>query len=137
MKTLLILLLLLPITSWGKENPQIKRVIDADTILISAPFIPKPLKQQIPLRLTGVDTPNIKRFANCDREAKLGEEAKRFVVDVIGKSKKQEIKFVGMDKYNRILGQVYLDGKNLSDILLENGLAKPYTGGKKESWCHK
>ena len=110
--------------------------MDADTILISAPFIPKPLKQQIPLRLTGVDAPNIKRFANCDREAKLGTEAKVFVEGLVARSKKTEIKFVGMDKYNRILGQVYLDGKNLSDILLEKGLVKPYTGGKKESWCH-
>jgi micrococcal nuclease len=112
------------------------RIIDSDTFLISAPFIPKPLKQQIPLRLSGVDGPGIKRWANCAKEAALGERAKEYVQGLFDKSKKQEIKFIGMDKYNRILGDIYFDGKSVSELLIKNGYGKKYSGGKKESWCH-
>lgn len=140
MKKLLILIaLLIPITSQAQvqEKSKIIRIVDADTFIISAPFIPKPLKQQIPLRLAGVDTPNIKRWANCDREAKLGQEAKLYVQGLLDTSKKQEIKFLSMDKYNRILGEVYFDGKNVSEILIEKGFGRKYTGEKKQSWCHE
>lgn len=139
MKRLLILLtLLIPITSQAQQQQKSKilRVVDGDTFVISAPFIPKPLKQQIPLRLVGVDTPNIKRWANCDSEAKLGQEAKNYVQKLFETSKKQEIKFLSMDKYNRILGEVYFDGKNVSELLIEKGLGRKYAGEKKQSWCH-
>lgn len=124
------------LSAQSQEKSKIIRVVDGDTFVITAPFMPKSLKQNIPLRLTGVDTPNIKRFANCSKEAEMGERAKQFVETLYKKSKKQEIKFVGTDKYNRILGEVYFDGKSVSTSLLEENLAKPYTGGKKESWCH-
>lgn len=135
-KILALLLIVLPTIVQSDEPIRVLKVTDGDTFVISAPFIPKPLKQKIPLRLTGVDTPNIKRFANCDKEAELGNKAKEFVETLYKNSKTQEIKFKGMDKYNRILGEVYFDGKSVSESLLEAGLAKPYTGGKKESWCH-
>ena len=119
-----------------KNDIHILKIVDGDTYVISAPFIPKPLKQQIPLRLKGVDTPNIKRFANCAKEAELGEQAKYFVESIWKNSKKENIKFVGMDKYNRIIGEVYFDDRSIADLLIANKLARPYTGGKKESWCH-
>ena len=30
----------------------------------------------------------------------------------------------------------FVDGKNLSDMLIANGLARPYNGGAKSSWCN-
>lgn len=133
---LILLLLLLPLSSIAEEKIKILRVIDADTILVSAPFMPPPLKKQMPMRLSNVDTPNIKRWANCGREAYLGDEAKTYVETLIKKSKTQEIKIVGYDKYGRWLGQIFLDGKSISDSLLEKQLARPYYGGKKKSWCN-
>lgn len=133
---LILLLLLLPLSSIAEEKIKILRVIDADTILVSAPFMPPPLKKQMPMRLSNVDTPNIKRWANCGREAYLGDEAKTYVETLIKNSKTQEIKIVGYDKYGRWLGQIFLDGKSISDSLLEKQLARPYYGGKKKSWCN-
>lgn len=137
MKTLLLVLLLLPLTIQAEEKIKILRVIDADTILVSAPFMPPPLKQQMPMRLSNVDTPNINRWANCGKEAFLGEEAKKYVEYLIKKSKTQQVKIVGYDKYGRWLGQIYLDGKSISDSLIEKKLARNYYGGKKQSWCNK
>lgn len=135
MKLLLALLLLLPLNSFSADI-KILRVVDSDTFIVSAPFMPKPLKQQIPLRLIGVDGPGIKRWANCDKEAELGQTAKFFVEGLVARSKKQFIEIKRLDKYNRLLGNVYLDNKNLADILVSKGFGKKYTGGTKESWCH-
>ena len=38
----------------------IKRVIDGDTVVIQAPYLPKPLKPEISVRIFGVDTPETK-----------------------------------------------------------------------------
>ena len=42
---------------------------------------------------------------------------------------------VGRGKYFRILADVVADGKDLSAILLEKGLAVRYKGGRKKRWC--
>lgn len=128
--------MILPLSSQAENSLNIRRVIDADTLMIYTPFMPPPLKQQTPLRLSNVDTPNIKRWANCNKEAELGQKAKEFVELAIKKSKTQQVKIVGRDKYGRLLGQVYLDKKSLSDSLIEAKLARPYFGGKKQSWCN-
>lgn len=135
-KILIAVLLLLPLSSNAEEKIKILRVIDADTILVSAPFMPPPLKKQMPMRLSNVDTPNVKRWANCGKESSLGEEAKKYVEYLINISKNQQVKIVGYDKYGRWLGQIYLDGKSISDSLIEKKFARPYYGGKKQSWCH-
>jgi micrococcal nuclease len=135
-KLILAILILLPLSSVAEESIKILRVIDADTILVSAPFMPPPLKKQMPMRLSNVDTPNVKRWANCDKEAIQGEKAKVYVEYLVKKSKTQQVKIVGYDKYGRWLGQIYLDGKSISDSLIESKLAKSYYGGKKQSWCN-
>ena len=58
--------------------------------------------------------------------------AKKYVEQLIKNTNKQEVKIVGYDKYGRWLGQIYLDGKSISDSLIENNLAGHYYGGKKK-----
>lgn len=120
----------------SKESEyKVLRIVDGDTFVISAPFLPKEIKQTMYLRLSNIDTPNVKRWANCDKEAELGEKAKLFVEQVI-MNNKHTIKLVGVDKYNRLLGQIFINKKDLSDLLIKNNFARPYYGGKKQSWCH-
>jgi tRNA G10 N-methylase Trm11 len=38
------------------------------------------------------------------------------------------------NKYFRILADVYVDGVNLADELIQHGHAKSYDGGTKSSW---
>lgn len=38
-------------------------------------------------------------------------------------------------KGGRILGSIKLDGKDLAEQLVQAGLARPYAGDKKKSWC--
>jgi endonuclease YncB( thermonuclease family) len=37
-------------------------------------------------------------------------------------------------KYFRIVADVFVDGSNLGQELIERGLAKPYDGGTKPKW---
>ena len=39
----------------------------------------------------------------------------------------------GKDKYGRLISKV----EGLGDMLIEKKLARPYDGGKRQSWCNK
>jgi micrococcal nuclease len=118
------------------EDIQIKRVVDGDTFIVSAPFLPEPLKKEMRFRLSDVDTPGINRWANCDKENRMGYVVRGYVEKLIKESKEHRVKIVGVDKYGRWLGQIYLDGKSLSDNLVQKNLARHYYGGKKLGWCN-
>ena len=116
---------------------KIIRVIDGDTVEIEANFLPPPLKPSLKLRIYGIDTPEKKSRAKCDLEAELSEKATAFTQKVINESISKKIKIRKWDKYGgRVLGDIILDGKSLELLLLNEGLAKPYDGGKKLSWCN-
>jgi len=65
MKKLLLILLAVPMLAFAQKLPknsatydaQVLRVSDGDTIVISAPFLPAPLKPELAVRIYGVDTP--------------------------------------------------------------------------------
>ena len=35
----------------------------------------------------------------------------------------------------RVVADVLVGGKKLSDMLIAEGLGRPYEGGRRESWC--
>lgn len=114
----------------------ITRVVDGDTVKIEAVFLPKELKQELSVRVYGVDTPEKGALAKCQAERDKGAAASKFTVNAINSSTDRKILIHGWDKYGgRILGDVILDGVSLRDLLIQNNLAKPYFGGTKESWC--
>ena len=137
MKKLLLALLLFPTVAFA--NPydyKVKRVIDGDTVEIEVPFLPKELGNHLSVRVLGVDTPEKGKLAKCDIERQRSLEAKDFVQREISLSKSYKVLFYKWDKYGgRVLGDIILDGKKLSHILLENGYAVEYDGGKKKGWC--
>ena len=136
MKTILLILLLFPITLLA-EPAKILRVVDGDTVVIAAPWVPDPLKKEISVRVLGVDTPEKTYRAQCDSEAQRGEAATEFTKHAVETSKTQEVIFHDWDKYGgRILGDIILDGQSLASMLVTNNLARDYHGEKKASWCN-
>jgi len=141
MNILLLLLVLLPVTIQAEPNGvvydvEILRVIDGDTVAYAAPFLPDPLKKELSIRVYGVDTPEKTWRASCPSEAERGERATQFTKHVVDAAKKKQIRLIGWDKYGgRVLGDIILDGKSLREMLIANGLARPYFGDKKETWC--
>ena len=136
MHKLLLLLLLSTAAQAETYDYPITRVIDGDTVEFQAPFLPAPLKPLLSIRVLGVDTPEKGHRAMCPEEAALGEAASKFTKKMVADSNKQQVTVVKWDKYGgRVLGDVILDGKSLSEELIKQGYARPYFGDKKESWC--
>jgi endonuclease YncB( thermonuclease family) len=115
---------------------KITRVIDGDTVAFEAPFLPDPLKEELSIRVFGVDTPEKGHRAMCPKEAEMGAAASAFTKELVATSKTQQIAIMAWDKFGgRVLGDIILDGKSLRMSLIEKGYAREYYGEAKQSWC--
>jgi micrococcal nuclease len=133
-KILLTIILLLASSNAYAYEWEILRVVDGDTLEIKNECFPKELKLSV--RVLGIDTPEKGSRAKCDKEAKLAEKASKFTKQFIGKNKTATFRNIKWDKYGgRLLADVEINGKSLSDELIKNGLARSYDGKKKGSWC--
>jgi endonuclease YncB( thermonuclease family) len=116
---------------------KITRVIDGDTVEFEAAFLPAPLKPVLSIRVLGVDTPEKGGRAACPEEATAGAAASEFTKRAVAEAKNIKIELKTWDKFGgRVLGDVIIDGKKLSELLIANKLARPYFGEKKTSWCN-
>ena len=143
MKKLLLLALALPLFAFAQKTPQgvtydaqIVRINDGDTVVISAPFLPAPLKPELAVRIFGVDTPEKGFRAQCPQEDARGKAATEFTKAAVGASQKRQVTLYAWDKFGgRVLGDIILDGKSLRQGLIANGFAREYYGEAKTSWC--
>ena len=116
---------------------KILRIIDGDTVEFEAKFLLDPLPKKLSLRVWGVDTPEKGGRAECKKEADMGDAASKFTKDLVAKAKTTQIVFYEWDKFGgRVLGDVLIDGKSLTQMLIEQGYAREYYGDKKQSWCN-
>ena len=99
-------------------------VVDGDTIWYRGTKI----------RIAGIDTPETHQ-PKCAAEAKLGAAATRRMLQLVnaGPFTLQSINR-DEDRYGRKLRILTRGGKSLGDILVEEGLARYYKGGRR-SWC--
>lgn len=82
------------------------------------------------VRIYGIDTPEIK-----GSQRRAGIIVRDFVRELIlGKDVIIETHKDKSGKYGRLLIDLYINDELLSDILLDKGYAKPYTGGTKDEW---
>ena len=84
------------------------------------------------------------RFVNVDtwesrtrdlEEKKKGLEAKAYTLEMLSRNDgKFKVKSHGVGKYGRLLGEIFIEGeeKSLNELLIENGHAYEYDGGKKK-----
>jgi endonuclease YncB( thermonuclease family) len=118
-------------------DAQIIRVSDGDTVVISAPFLPAPLKPELAVRIYGVDTPEKGHRAQCPQENERGTLATKFTTNAVAKSTKRQVILYSWDKFGgRVLGDLILDGQSLRSMLIQNGFAREYFGEAKQSWCN-
>ena len=113
----------------------IDHVVDGDTVKVNLPTLPSKLNP-ISVRILGIDTPEKGELAKCKKERELAEKATAFSQQAFSHGKNiQFINVKGWDKYHRILAEIIIDGKNLGNLLIQNGLAREYKGGKRAGWC--
>jgi endonuclease YncB( thermonuclease family) len=145
MKKLLLLLCLVPVLVSAQPRQRvgvtydiaITRVVDGDTVAFHAPFLPPPLKQELSIRVFGVDTPEKGHRAQCPSEAARGAAATEFTKKLVAAATQRQMVLMDWDKYGgRVLGDVLLNGQSLRAMLIQNGFAREYYGEAKTSWCN-
>lgn len=111
---------------------------DGDTLTMNIPGVHPFFGSGIKVRVRGIDTPEMKGSAPCEKE--WGRAAKGLVQAELKHAKRIDLRVVHkdkFDKYGRLLADVLYDGKNLRDVLIKNQLAVEYYGKKKNTvdWC--
>lgn len=117
-------------------NWKVLQVLDGDTVKVEAKWWPSPLPPTALIRIAGVDTAERGGKAKCEKERALAEEATHFTERAIHYARDVSIEVKGHDKYGgRLLGDVWVDGKSLSEMLIKEKLGQYYYGEKKPDWC--
>lgn len=108
---------------------------DADTVTFNIKGVHPLLGDKISVRVNGLDAPEIKGKQPCEKDA--ARAAQRLVQSLLKNAKGINLENIGRDKYFRVLADVMIDGKSLTEILLKNRLANSYYGQTKQkvNWC--
>jgi micrococcal nuclease len=85
-------------------------------------------------RLTGYDTPE-SHEPGCAAEARAGRQATQRLNALLAGARSVEPRFGGIDRYGRHLVRLTVDGRDVGAILIAEGLAVPYSGGRRIDWC--
>jgi len=107
-------------------------VIDGDTFQISHAGAP----EGEPVRARHFDTPEKGDRAHCEAERVKARQATAFARSLLPRGSTVGLADFGRDRYGRLLARLTLpDGRDLAAVMIEAGLAQPYTGGRKPDWC--
>lgn len=108
------------------------KVYDGDTITIIGYVKNNSKLFKFSVRLNNIDCPEIKSKNSADEtEYEIAVKAKNYVQDLI-LNEIVDLKDVNLDKYGRLLANVYFNNQNISDLLLLNKLAVQYSGKTKK-----
>lgn len=93
------------------------------------------------IRLEGFDTPEIANHAWCEAELRLGRMARDRLRDLLcGPGAQVEIvrdAQTPLDRYGRTLARVTLAGVDVAEIMISEGWARAYAGGRRKGWCSR
>lgn len=124
----------IPPISYGK----VIKVYDGDTITIASKIPNTDLPMyRFSVRLSGIDSPEIK--GQTEKEKMLAKDSRDALHKLIY-GKIIHLQNVSIEKYGRLLADIYLDNLHINNWMLENNYAVPYDGGKKirpEEWDEK
>lgn len=121
--------------SQARYDYKVTGVYDGDTFYIEMSGLPPELRR-IGVRVRGIDTAEVK--GKCNEERRTANGAKLFTTRML-KLSGNSVTLQGLkwDKYGgRVGADVYLaNGESLAHLMIMQGYARPYTGGKRAGWC--
>jgi micrococcal nuclease len=104
-------------------------IIDGDTLALGDERV----------RLLNIDAPESFR-SHCERELVMGLKAKERLAALV-RSGRLAVERYGQDRYRRTLARVYVGGRDLGQVLIQEGLALPWRDGPEaradrlQHWC--
>jgi endonuclease YncB( thermonuclease family) len=101
------------------------RALDGDTYICRGERI----------RLENADSPEL--HGRCDAELEAARAARAFAQTALDGAReiKIEIGRRAHDRYGRTLAHILVDGRDLGELLVGIGLARPYHGERRRGWC--
>jgi endonuclease YncB( thermonuclease family) len=119
----------------GPVQADVVRVRDGDTLEVKARiWLGQVISTKV--RLAGVDTPELR--GRCHREERMAEAARDFVTRKLS-DRRVTLRDIRYGKYaGRVLARVITArGEDLGKALIAAGLARPYRGRRRGSWCEQ
>lgn len=111
------------------QQGRVIKVYDGDTITIASRLpIPDSPIYRFQVRLDRIDTPEMKGKSTDERD--VAQAAKDALTQLIF-NKTVTLKYISIEKYGRLLADVYCDNLCINDWMIEQRYAVPYDGGKK------
>jgi len=116
----------IPPVKYGK----VIKVYDGDTITIACKleFEKSPI-YRFSVRLSGIDSPEMKSKSNIEKMLALKSQT---AISNMLMNQNIRLENVSIEKYGRLLADVYYDDIHVNKWMIDNKFAVPYDGGKKE-----
>ena len=96
----------------GTLEGKVVRISDGDTVTIETDN-----GTRVKIRLNGIDAP--------ESGQEFGKESRAKIVELID-GKDVSVKTHSHDRYNRVLGEIFLDGRNINLTMVQEGCAWHY-----------
>ena len=109
-------------------NALVTRVIDGDTVEATVDCL-FDVKIDLTLRLFGIDTPEL--TSKVPEERVTAKLAKLRLISLVEGKVIKIISYKEKEKYGRYLAELIVDGVNVNELFVNEGLAKAYFGGTK------
>lgn len=111
-------------------------VYDGDTITVIFFVGDEPV--QIKVRLLGIDTPEVKSGKGKFKAEKIaGKHCRDYLNSLIGNTVVNLVIHKWGKYGGRVIGSVSINDKDVSQLMISNGFALPYDGGKKHKWTQR
>ncbi|MXP31233.1 thermonuclease family protein [Parerythrobacter jejuensis] len=106
------------------SGPRVTCIVDGDTFWLDGNKI----------RIADIDTPEVSR-PRCEQEKRLGKAATRALQGLLSAGAFTLQRGArDRDRYNRLLRTIHRGPINLGARLVDQGLARPWTGSR-QGWC--
>lgn len=123
---------------WPLRESKGSYAYDGDTIYIRMPGLPDPIAE-MSVRVAGIDTPEIRGACEVEKAAaKIARNRVRQLLDDAGLTN-TPVQFCNPEwgRYGgRVVAWVAIGNTWLHELLIGEGLARPYDGGERAGWCN-
>jgi micrococcal nuclease len=103
------------------EEGLVERVADGDTVTVITPN-----QTKLRIRLWGIDAPETPKGTKFSGQP-YGKDAEGYLKQLV-EAKRVRVEIYGVDRYQRLLATIFVDGKDINLAMIEVGLAEVYQG---------
>ena len=135
MKKLLLFCIMVCVSSGAFAVPAVVDYIFDGDSFSGQVMLADDIEITVRVRLINIDTPEMN--GRCQAKRIMAQNAKDLLATLLPRGTVVDLQNIKDDKYlGRINANVILpDGRDLGEIMIDSGLARPYSGGKRAGWC--